>query len=527
MNGTVGVEDLERFLAEHPEAAHPIDTKSSGHPDELSREWDAPISLEEARLPEFPKGIFPPWLDEMVNAVSQSTETPLELAALTALGVVAACVQRKTIVEVRSDYSEPLNLWTCPALDSGNRKTAVLGAMTAPLRAFERERNDALAPDILRIESERNTAQARIDELRRQAARAGSEDFGTLKNEIVRLESELPELPKLPRIWAQDITPEKLGVAMADAGERMALISDEGGIFEILAGRYNGGVPNLDLFLQAHSGAAYRVDRGNRPPVLMEHPALTLVLSPQPEVLKGLASKPGFRGRGLLARFCFALPISRLGYRSGDGPPVGEGVASVYAAGIHRMLEWPESDSPVRLRLTAEALDEWAAFSQVVETHLRDGSRFEQIRDWAGKLPGTTARIAGGLHCSDHAFATVLKREISGDAMQRALVLAAVLSEHALAVFDLMGENAALNGARKIWRCVTRKRWRTFSFRDAFQALRGSFTRAAELDAPFEVLIERSYIALRPTESRAGRPSRIYDVNPALTGQWPNTEEAR
>ena len=104
----------------------------------------------------------------------------------------------------------------------------------------------------------------------------------------------------------------------------MAIISDEGGIFDILAGRYNNGVPNLDLFLQSHAGAAVRVDRGSRPSVMMDEPALTLILSPQPDVLQGLASKPGFRGRGLLARFLFMLPVSKIGYRSGNTKPVPE-----------------------------------------------------------------------------------------------------------------------------------------------------------------------------------------------------------
>src|SRR4029078_5142104 len=109
---------------------------------------------------------------------------------------------------------------------------------------------------------------------------------------------------------------------MADNGEKMAILSDEGGIFDILAGRYSNGVPNLDLFLQAYHGSAYRVDRGSRPAVFLKRPALTLGLSPQPSVLRGLAGAPGFRGRGLLARPCFALPESTLGRRTLDSRPI-------------------------------------------------------------------------------------------------------------------------------------------------------------------------------------------------------------
>ena len=90
----------------------------------------------------------------------------------------------------------------------------------------------------------------------------------------------------------QDITPEKLGQTLAENGERLAIVSDEGGVFDIMAGRYSNGVPNLDVYLQSHAGGAVRVDRGNRPPVMMNHPALTIALSPQPDVLRGLTEKP-------------------------------------------------------------------------------------------------------------------------------------------------------------------------------------------------------------------------------------------
>src|ERR1700730_11524107 len=108
----------------------------------------------------------------------------------------------------------------------------------------------------------------------------------------------------MPRSWTQDVTPEKLGTLMAENGGRVGGISDEGGIFDILAGPDSKtAAPNLDLFLQGHSGSPVRVDRGSRESVIIESPALTLVLTPQPDVLRSLSEHRAFRGRGLLARF--------------------------------------------------------------------------------------------------------------------------------------------------------------------------------------------------------------------------------
>src|SRR5204862_4537998 len=105
-------------------------------------------------------------------------------------------------------------------------------------------------------------------------------------------------------------TPEALATLMADHRGLMAVFSDEGGIFDLLAGRYSKGVPNLDLWLKGHAGSSVRVDRADRtrPPIMIDRPHLTVGISPQPSVLASLGNKPGFRERGLLARFLFAVP---------------------------------------------------------------------------------------------------------------------------------------------------------------------------------------------------------------------------
>jgi hypothetical protein len=63
--------------------------------------------------------------------------------------------------------------------------------------------------------------------------------------------------------------------------------------------------------LKAYSGDPERLDRGSRPPVYLRSPRLSIGLSPQPDVLRGLAAKPGFRGRGLLGRFLYLLTPRR------------------------------------------------------------------------------------------------------------------------------------------------------------------------------------------------------------------------
>jgi hypothetical protein len=310
---------------------------------------------------------------------------------------------------------------------------------------------------------------------------------------------------------------------MADQGGVLALISDEGGIFETFAGRYNKGIPNLDLLLQSHSGSHVRIHRASREPIDMPCPVLTMGLSPQPDVLRGLVQKPGFRGRGLLARFLYTLPPSWLGYRSLESSPIPLGVKESYGQALHNLLaiQPPQSHGSqperFRLQLSKDAHREWKEFSHVVEYDMREGRRFEHIQDWAGKLPGAAARVAGLLHCATHFNTQPWSIPIELTTMEKALTLMAVLADHALRAFEVMAANPDLEKAKKILAWVQRKGLKTFTQRDCHHDLQGTFRRTEDLKPGMEVLKER-YIIRQTTVGRngPGRSSAVFEVNPQL-----------
>ncbi len=504
-----------------PEATQPGNDDPIPLPESLRPQtWEAHIPLDENQPPAMDPNILPGIVGDMVRAVSIETETPLELATGIGLSVIATACQGKIIIEIKPGYREPLNLWVIVALDPANRKTSVLSRMTAPLTAWEREQHKQMEPRIKEAASRRQNQESRIKSLRTKYGKAKPDELREIEAEILEIENDLEEIPTLPKAWAQDVTPEHLGTLMAQHDERMSIISAEGGIFDIAAGRYSNGVPNLDLFLQGHAGDSVRVDRGSREPVYMDSPAITFGLSPQPGVLKGLADQPGFRSRGFLARYLYFLPGSKLGYRALDTTPVPVSIKNNYYHLVYQLLNLkPGEDEhgdvkPHVLTLSKDAYQEWADFYMAVEKDLRDDGRFEHIRDWAGKLPGAATRIAGLLHCADNPN-DPWNIPVSLETMTRALDLAAVFADHALITFDLMGADTSLDGARKVWRWVERNRLESFSKRDCHNALQGSFKRVKELEEPLIVLIERNYIQAE-TKQTGGRPSIIYRVNPEI-----------
>jgi hypothetical protein len=169
--------------------------------------WPELIPLDEPNLPSLNLANFPLWAGTYIRALSTSTETPVELAAVTVLITCAAAAARRLNVLIKDGYSEPCNLWAIVALPPGNRKSAVQKLATKPLVAWESEQCRALDKEIKRITSERKTDEARIKDIRNRSAKILDEDTANeWAEKAAALEATLPEIPILPQLWTSDST---------------------------------------------------------------------------------------------------------------------------------------------------------------------------------------------------------------------------------------------------------------------------------------------------------------------------------
>lgn len=494
----------------------PITTAYSGTP----TTWPEIVPLFRTDLPSLDVRHFPTWLGDHIAAAAAATETPVELAAMLDLAVVATAVAGKFVITPEPGYEEPLNVYLISAMESGNRKTGVQKAATAPLYSWERDETERLRPEIERARTRRRTIEAQIDSLRRRAGRKTgdvTDQVEELIDRIAHLEAKLEDVPAYPKLWTDDITPERVGVLLQEQGGKLAILSDEGGIFEIMGGRYSGA-PNLEVFLKGHAGSPIRVDRGNRPQVHVPAPALTMGLCPQPEVLRAIAGKPGFRGKGLLARFLYTLPESTLGYRKLRAQPAPQIVNDAYAAGIHGLLRLPTPEaSPHPLGFTVEAYAVWKDFQRLTEDLMRSGAALDSLKDWGSKLAGQTARIAALLHVVQHAHGRPQEALISGGTTQNAVSIAKVLIEHARAVFVMMAADPAVLDAEKVLSWIARNALTEFTVRDCFCAHQGRFGQVDGLRPALKILADHGYIhkCVEQSQNR-GRRRELYKVNPAV-----------
>lgn len=484
------------------------------------QEWDPPIDFEAFHVPALDTASLPPLLRSYVEGLAEALQVPRELVLAMALAAVSTASQWHYKVLIQDDYREPVNCYVLCPLDPGNRKSATVAAVTNPFRVWERMQRDKLAPVIREATSRRLTMEKAIAVKREKAAKATAEDLEALQREIEQMEDDLPTIPCYPRLLADNVTPEALAVLLAEMRECLAILTAEGGIFDILAGMYNGKVPNLDLFLKTHSGGeAFRVDRRNAPPIILNEPLLSIGISPQPITLKERTASRIFRWRGLDARFWYFLPPSMLGRRKVEPDPLDPAIKAAWEARLLSLLpsEWTENvPEKLDLHLSDAAYHAHVEFRDAVEKELAAGGEFSDMTDWGSKLPGAVARIAGLFHILTENRPEAVP--ISADTMSRAISVGAFLTEHAKAAYQLMGVDERTEGAKKLLDWIRRTAPNQFTARDCWQYTKGTFLHMAQVRDALQELEERNFIREIPPvkpQSVGRPPSPSYLVNPA------------
>lgn len=484
--------------------------------------WPEPMLPGSLHTPDMPADILTGAWGDMAKAVSASTQTPLAMSVMCVLGVLATCLQRRFEVAPHGDdYTEPLALWCVSASPSGTRKTAVMGAFLKPIVAWEKIQSDRFKVLIARNNAARSTGKKRIEALNQQAAKCKDPaELKALKTDIENEELDMPDEVRAPRLFTGDTTAERLQNLLVENSERMAVHSDESGIFTMISGGFSGGAANLDVFLKGHAGSAIRVDRAGRI-AHVDKPALSMNLMVQPGMMADVAGSKGFRDSGLLARFLYAVPKTNVGKRNvRDRTSVSLDVRDRYERAVASLLDGYlcEAGTPVPkvqvLDLVEPAYEAWLDFSQWIEDNQGDGEQFEGIRDWTSKLAGAVARIAALLELAEFGLHA---ESVSSSAMERAIRLAHVLIPHAQAAFGLLGTDETDTDALAVLKWVSKKGLLSFPRSTVQQAMRGRFGSIAKLKKAMERLADMDCVREYMQYNKKGSPpSTCYQINPAL-----------
>lgn len=471
------------------------------------QDWEPPIPFNTLEVPDFPTEELPGPLATFVAFLADNTQTPDEMGGLLGLGVLSSAFQSKYTVQITPDWEEPLSLFCIVVAPPGERKSAVISALTKPLYEFEAERREREAVEIAQNQTERTLLEKALQAAQNSAAK-GKGNFDSKRQEALNLSAQLTEFEdKHPfRLVVDDVTPERLIDLMEQQGGSITMASAEGSLFDTLNGRYDnrGG---LDVYLKGHAGDPLSVDRIGRKSNYIAAPRLTLMLTIQPEVLSGLMNNTTFRGRGLCGRFLYAMCRSKIGRREVSPHCIPDFVKEDYRTFIRQILSIPFSGA---IRLSPEADEIRKEYQRYIEGKL--GNEWENLRDWGGKLVGATVRIATLMHAAE-VQGNPTEIPIGAETMQAAVKIAEFLGPHAEAAYQVMGADEGAADAKYLLRRIEHSGKTEISKRDLFNLCKGKFKRVVEMEPALQILTEMGY--LKEVDcATGGRPSKKLLINP-------------
>lgn len=468
--------------------------------------WELPQDFEKGvNLPAFPIQCYPDVIQTYVRAVSKNAQVDIDMPAVVALSILALCMQGKAKVSwANTDYSEPLNLYLAVIAQPSERKSGVYKRFINPVTAYERQENERRAPLIKAYRQEYANIEKQLSKL------LGKEGTQQQAAELIKRQFELKPVNRLT-LNLTDTTAEALADKMAENGNRIGLLTDEGGLFDTIAGRYSRGIPNLDLILKGFDGGTVHISRKDRE-VIMYDSTITMGMLVQQNVIDGIMNNPSFNGRGFVQRFLFSIPKSCVGNRKLKGDPIPSNVEADYNSLISRLLseKYPENIPIIGMTKEAEYLFE--DFHDIIEPGLKKGGFLNEISEWGGKLESKTLRIAGLLHLCEH----TAQEKIDEKTINDACLIGHYFAQHGLAAYNIMGVNPTIDDAKYILQKLKTLNESVVSKHDLLLKCRKFDAESAE--KPLQLLEDMHYIkrVIGKSGSKGGRPSETIKINPLI-----------
>ena len=443
----------------------------------------------------FPLHCLPEAAREFITAVSDSCGTPIDFAAVFALGCMSGAIGASCRLEVKSGWQEYAVLWLAIVAEAGSAKTPVQSLVMKPLREIQGELS-----------------------MRFQQA---------VKNYDAETEDEKPNLEVM---LYGDCTQEGLYKSLASSPRGGVLVSDEITSWIQSHNKYQKGGNDRQAYLSLWSSTAVSVLRKLDGITFIPLPVLSIVGGLTPSSLPSLH---GGNEDGFLSRFLISCPDKRKQTYSEIG--VSEGTQYAWTLFIKHLWNI-EAETigggvwmPKTIKLSREAHELFKKFYNDIHTVIDSETLPSLFRGSFSKAPSQAARIALVIHlgrqaCGEEASSSL----VSADCMDAAIQVASYFLGHLTAMesgFNA-GASRAENIRQKILGWLKRHgarypnkpaRWTTLRHDCRAALSSGELINDRLLEQTLESLQEQGFIRLQAVESIAGRNSKPEIViNPNL-----------
>ncbi len=492
------VEEAEQRIRDKLAGAKANGTGTGSSPQGVAADWEPIIPLGTLPPPpHFPLDSLPGPLADYVVQCAWATNSPQDFVGVPMLGMAAGCLGASRALAITRDHVQPATIFAAVVGLPGTGKSPALERVIDPLEAAER-----------------------------RFTKLWKDDLAAWKLEAPETRGDKPP-PR--RLLIDDTTTEALMKTMHANQRGLCMVCDElAGLVAGLNQYKDGKGHDRQIYLKIWAAASIRVDRKSNEdglPLVVRRPSLSIVGGIQPDVVESLLV--GKRGEkvndGFLERYLFSWPR--------DLPAVEEQFREIEDAPLvawHDSIQWLLSleqgrdhdgiKRPTLVSMDASGRAAWIEFTRLHAAELNAENFPDHLRGPWSKLRGYCARLALVLHFLHQACSSALGPEdVDGDSVRRAAKLVAYFKAHYLRVAARMGADPRLDEATCVLAWLKRHQdIKTFSQRDGWRALHGSFKQADSLERALRLLEQYSYLRSLPDEPQTvGRkPSPRFEVSP-------------
>ena len=486
-------------------------------------QWGRPQDLMAKIEPEqYPLDALPDTIRLAVEEVQSFVKAPVPLVASSALAALSLACQAHIDAQRAEKLHGPVGLFLLTIADSGERKSTCDGFFTSSIRQYQEEQAEAMKPAIKEYqaaiaawEAERNGILSAIKE-----AGKGGKSTDSLRADLMQLEQEKPEPPRVPRLILGDETPENLAWSLAKQWPSVGVVSSEAGVvFGSHGMGKDSAMRNLALLNVLWDGGAHSIGRRTSESFTVRGARLTMGLMVQEITLREYFSKSGglARGTGFLARFLVAWPESTQGQRPFTEAPANWPHLAAFHRRIAAILNQPapiDEDgalTPAMLSLAPEAKAVWVEYHDAIESELASGGEFYDVRDVASKSADNAARLAALFQQFEHGMGGA----IGLDSFERASLITAWHLSEARRFFGELALPAELADAARLdsWLIEHCRQQRTHMVGKNHVRQHGPLRDGGRLDAAIRELVALDRLRLE----KDGKRLTIH-LNPVLVG---------
>lgn len=397
-----------------------------------------PLRASVGEAGEFPVDALSPTIGAAIAAIVDIVQMSPALAAQSVISAAALVCQSRYNVELPTRKQVPTSLFMFSVAQSGDRKTTADTLVLKPVMERERELHQEAAATNALFDNEMAAYEAA-----KANAKRGT---GSRQDKLAALNAVGPPPVKPPAgvLLTDEATVPGLQKLFAEAMPSLGLFSDDGA-------SWLGGYSMSDENSSATGASLSHLWDGK--PVkrvratgfeLHYGRRLSVHLMVQPGVALKLFGNKALRDQGMMSRMLVAYPRSMRGKRFWREPTDQswadiEAYHEKLAARLRQGMRF--KDQATRelqfdvLKLSPEARKLWIQFADHCEELMAPGAKYEDIGDFASKMPENAARLAAVLSYFERTPAALEQDGLSEGALLAGIKIMRFYADEAIRLF--------------------------------------------------------------------------------------------